>query len=90
MSHLFLLFLAALPFDWAAAHMHLIGWPAVVGIAWKVSRAVSKFTNRVDTTMTQIDTMSTNHFPHMEQSLARQDVFLENIDKNIGRLADKL
>lgn len=88
MFHLLAL-LAASPWEWAASHLQLIGWPAIVLIAWKVGRAFTEVQNHFNTAVGQIDKMATNHFPHMEQSLAKQDIYLENIDKNIARLADK-
>lgn len=90
MLHLLALLAAEAPLDWAAAHIHLITWPILVGLAWKVSSAFTKLSTRATKTVNQIDQMATNHFPHMEASLANQDVLLQNIDKNIGRLADKV
>lgn len=81
---------ASTPFEWASSHLHLVGWPAVTLVAWQVGRFFSKLTTQVTKTVTQIDQMATNHFPHMEASLGRQDLYLESIDKNIGRMADKL
>ena len=78
------------PWEWGASHLQLLGWPAIVAIAWGVGRAVSNAINQLTKAFGQIDHMATNHFPHMEQSLARQDVYLESIDKNIARLADRL
>lgn len=93
MLHLHLLAQAVVsvtPWDWAANHIHLVGWPAIVLIAWKVRGYFNNVSNQFTKAVGQIDTMASNHFPHMEQSLAKQDVFLESIDKNIARLADKM
>lgn len=70
--------------------MHIIGWPALVFFAWQVGGYFKGLTSQVGKTITQIDQMATNHFPHMEASLTKQDVYLESIDRNIGRMADKL
>lgn len=78
------------PWDWASNHIHLIGWPTLCVLAWRVGKYFQSITGKFEKTVSQIDTMATNHFPHMEQSLARQDVYLESIDKNISRLADKM
>lgn len=83
------LLLVASPLEWALANLHILGWPTLVLIAWRVSKAVERFSNQASKTVGQIDLMATNHFPHMELSLAKQDALLENIDRNIGRLADK-
>ena len=78
------------PFEWASNHLHILGWPAVVFFAWQVGGYFKELTAKAKKTVDQIDAMATNHFPHMEASLAKQDTYLESIDKNIGRLADKL
>lgn len=84
------LLLVASPFEWALANVHVLGWPTLLVIVWRASKVFEKFNTQVTKTVGQIDTMATNHFPHMEVSLAKQDALLENIDKNIGRLADKI
>jgi hypothetical protein len=72
------------PFEWASQHLHLIAWPTLVFFAAKASWTIGKFFQQtkfqVEKTINQIDTMSTNHFPHMEKALL-------NMDKNIRRLA---
>lgn len=78
------------PFEWASSHMHLIGWPALVFFAWQAGNFFRSLKTQVNTTVTQINEMATNHFPHMEASLAKQDVYLASIDRNIERVADKL
>ena len=78
------------PFEWISNHMHIVGWPTLVFLAWRVGGYFKDIQTKVIKTVTQIDTMATNHFPHMQDSLQRQDIFLENIDRNIGRMADKL
>jgi len=89
MLHLFAQAVSQAPWDWAASHIHLIGWPTLCVIAWRVGKAFTDVQNSFTKAVGQIDTMATNHFPHMEASLARQDTYLENIDKNIDRLANK-
>ncbi len=73
--------------EWTIAHIH---WPFIVAAAWKASQWLSEVKAKANTVATQVDLLTTNHFPHMEASLARQDAYLENIDRNIGRMADKL
>lgn len=77
------------PFEWASQHIHMLGWGTVVLAAWKIATFFTAAKAQVTKTVTQIDSMATNHFPHMEASLTRQDTFLSNIDKNIQRLVDK-
>lgn len=72
------------PFEWASQHLHLIAWPTIVFLVGKTTWYAAKFftetKQKVDTTIGQINTMATNHFPHMEKALL-------NMDKNIRRLA---
>lgn len=71
------------PFEWASQHLHLIAWPTIVAIvgrvAWSASKALTETKTQVERTIGQINTMATNHFPHMEKALT-------NMDKNITRL----
>lgn len=70
------------PLEWAWQHIQYIGWPAVVTCSWLASGYIRKVKDDVTKTIEQIDTMATNHFPHMEK-------YLENIDKNITLLIQK-
>lgn len=80
------------PLEWAFQHFQVVGWPALVVIAWKAGNVFRKFVDKLDKTTTQIDTMASNHFPHMEESLVKQDgllhemnVSLKEIVTNTGR-----
>ncbi len=72
------------PFEWASQHLHLIAWPTIVffvgKVAWSGAKFFTETKTKVDTTIGQINTMATNHFPHMEKALL-------NMDKNIRRMA---
>lgn len=81
---------AITPFDWTSSHLQFLGWPAIVYFAWQVRGYFEKIQAKISSTVIQIDQMATNHFPHMEASLAKQDTLLVSIDKNIERMADKL
>lgn len=71
------------PFEWASQHIHLVTWPVIVWLVaratWMAGKFFQQAKHQVETTVTQINTMATNHFPHMERSLI-------NMDKNITRL----
>lgn len=90
MLHLLALVVSQTPWEWVASHIQLVGWPTLCVVAWRVGKAFSDVSNHFTKAVGQIDEMATNHFPHMEASLARQDGYLESIDKNIGRLADRM
>ena len=82
--------LASSPWEWAGEHLHLLGWPTLCYFAWRVAAFFTEAKHQVTKTVTQIDQLATNHFPHMESSLLKQDTYLENMDKNLQRMADKL
>lgn len=72
-----------------------------VGVGWWITRRESK--QKAETAIAQIDSLATNHFPHMQESLAavatnadrtnrlleEQAKVLTNIDKNIAVLCDR-
>ena len=60
---------AVSPFQWASNYIHVIAWPTICYAIWKVATSVTKFADKVDKTVGQIDTLASNHFPHMEASL---------------------
>lgn len=60
---------AVTPFQWASQYIHVVAWPTICIAIWKVSQAATKFVEKLDTTIGEIHTMATNHFPHMESSL---------------------
>jgi hypothetical protein len=90
MIHLAAVVLSPSPWEWASEHLHLLGWPTLCYFAWKVSSFFTVAKTQVTKTVTQIDLMTTNHFPHMETSLAKQDLLLESMDRNLQRMADKM
>lgn len=71
------------PFEWASTHLHLVGWPTLCYVAWKVGTTFTELKNGILKTVTQIDHMATNHFPHMQESLAKQDGILEGVGTGI-------
>jgi hypothetical protein len=75
------------PVEWAFQHLQVIGWPALVYVAWKVSSVFQKFMDQLEKTTSQIDTMAENHFPHMEKSLATQDVLLHSVNESLKEIA---
>lgn len=75
------------PLEWAFQHLQVVGWPALCVIAWKVSGAFTRFVDKLDKTVTQIDTMASNHFPHMEDSLKNQDVLMHSMNENLKVIA---
>lgn len=77
------------PFEYVSTHLQVIGWPALVYFAWMVSKYFERITAQASKTITQIDSMATNHFPHMEASLMKQDGLLHSVDQSLKTLVDR-
>lgn len=75
------------PYEWVMQHMQVVGWPTLCVIAWKAGNHFRKFINQIDKTTEQINTMATNHFPHMEQSLSKQDGLMEGMAESLKEIA---
>lgn len=76
------------PYEWVMQHMQVVGWPTLCVIAWKAGNQFRKFINQIDKTTGQINTMATNHFPHMEQSLLNQDRLMEDMAASLKQIAE--
>ncbi len=76
------------PFEWAYQHMMLVGWPVIVYYAWKISKWVTETTAVATKLVTQVDTMATNCFPTMQESLKTQDGLMHSMDKSLRTMAD--
>lgn len=76
-------------FDWLYAHLGLIGWPTLFVGVWKVSKWVNEVHQQFTKTVDQIDTLATNHFPHFETSLQKQDQLLESVDGSLKTLVER-
>ncbi len=71
------------PWEWVFQHLQLIGWPAIVLVAWKASRFISKLEDRALAVETNIQEMKSNHLVHIETSL-------EAIDSGIQGMRDDM
>ena len=82
------------PFEWASQHIHMVAWPAIVWFvgraAWTVAKTFAELKEKAIKTVGQIDTLATNHFPHMEASLMNQDKVLGEIAKSSASTASSL
>ena len=65
------------PISWALDHLNLLGWPTVCIAAYKFARFLDKIQHRAEAVEDNVQTMSENHFPHMEASLASIDETLQ-------------
>ena len=75
------------PFEWAYQHIGLVSWPAICFAIWKVTRYIDRVTAIAVKTISQIDTLATNHMPHMEASLSKQDALLVDMAHSLTEIA---
>ena len=74
-------------FEYLYQHMNIIAYPGVALFLWKASQWFTETKGVVAKTVAQIDTLSTNHFPHMEKSLATQDGLLHEMNESLKNIA---
>lgn len=77
---------AAVIFQWVYDHLALVGYTGVGIFVWKTRGLLSDLTSIAKKTVEQIDTLATNHFPHMEESLKNQDGLLHSMDGSLKTL----
>ena len=65
------------PFAWAVDHIQLIGWPAVCIAVYKFARFLDQMQHRAAIVEENVNSMASNHFPHMEASLNSIDETLQ-------------
>ena len=76
------------PFEWFSQHIQTVAWPAVFLVIWRVSRWVTQLTAVGTKTIDQINTLATNHMPHVEASLANQDKLMASMDAHLAKIAE--
>lgn len=76
-------------FEWAYQHLMLIAWPTIIYVVWRASKWVTEVTAIANKAVDQVDTLATNHFPHMVESLANQDNLLHSMDLSLKTIADR-
>jgi len=73
-------------FSFISSNIHLAGWVFLIGLAWKVSRFFTKASDalskldRVDETL---NTVATNHLPHLEEHMNNINDTLRGIRQDI-------
>jgi hypothetical protein len=76
-------------FEWVFQHLQVIGWPVLVAGLWKLIKFLNKLEMQFTKTIGQIDTLSTNHFPHMQESLQNQDRLMKSMDESLKLIANQ-
>lgn len=97
--------------EWIVDHLQVIGWPIAVGLIWRGRGVLDSFlttwkvsAQKIAVTETtaaaiklEVDTLTTNHFKHLEESMAALAVaqgdankLLTSIDKGIAVLAARV
>ena len=76
------------PFEWFSQHIQTVAWPAIFLVIWRVSRWVTQIQSAATKTIEQIDTLATNHIPHVEASLANQDKLMASMDAHLAKIVE--
>jgi hypothetical protein len=76
------------PWIWIIEHLSAVGWPFICVAAWQISKYFDRLTKQASKTVEQIDTLATNHFPHMQDSLIRQDGLLTSMNESLRTIAN--
>lgn len=72
------------PFEWASQHLHLVGWPVLVALAWKARGAVENFLNEAkvtaakteetlkisETMQSELQVIGSNHLSHIQKDMS--------------------
>lgn len=77
-------------FEWCYQHVGVIGYPSIALFVWKASGWFNETKAQVFKTIGQIDHLSTNHFPHMQASLEKQDKLLESVDISLKTMVERM
>lgn len=67
-----------------------IGWGIIISFiawAWRLTVLIKTNHEKSQTAMEQIDKMSTNHFPHMEEGIADLNKKTDEGNKTLGQIA---
>jgi hypothetical protein len=75
---------------WIIEHFSALGWPALCYGVWKGARLLTQVEERAIQAEQHINTLATNHFPHMEASLANQDNLLKSMDGSLKTMVSSL
>lgn len=72
-------------FTWLNNHLNLIAWPALLGIAWKISAKIKGYSDRFSKSEETIELLATNHLPHIQAELEKIN---SGLDMGFTKLAD--
>lgn len=89
--------------EWISNHLHVIGWPVLIGVIWKCRGILDKFINRFETidkrtastadlateTKAGVDAIATNHLKHIEDDTRENKESLHKIAEGIAVLVDR-
>jgi hypothetical protein len=66
------------PVDWAIQHLQVLGWPVICVAVYKFARFLDRMQHRAAVVEENISNLTSNHFPHIQNSL-------ESIDESLQR-----
>jgi hypothetical protein len=68
------------------------GIPVLIGVGVYIYKATKWITEKAAVAtkaVNQLDTLATNHFPHMEESLKNQDGLMHSMDNSLKILVER-
>jgi hypothetical protein len=57
------------PVSWILDHLNLIGWPSVCYVVFKIARFLNKIQQRAEAVENNVNAVTVNHIPHLQESL---------------------
>lgn len=71
------------PFEWLSEHIHVLGWPAIVLLTFRLSRFLGNFEARVDGFEAGFTKVMDNDVPHMRESLDSLRESVKDLDAGL-------
>lgn len=78
------------PFEYFVQHIQLIGWPAVVAVAWRAGTFLTKVEDRMLGIEQAITKAISNDLPHMQETLSGVQHSIDTLNLSINRVVDDI
>lgn len=78
------------PFEYFVQHIQLIGWPAVVALAWRAGTFLTRAEDRLLGIEQAITKAITNDLPHIQEGLSGVQHSIDTLNTSINRVIDDI
>lgn len=92
------------PFEFVDTHIHLVGWPVLVYLCWKLRGTIDKYLDGLQgdrktlkdaeeaavATKSAVDLIAGNHMKHMQESLGELCCKTDETNKTLGTMSASL